>query len=107
MSLDKVEGGFAITAIKLDSAVKLPGIPTEKFDELIKRPKKAVRYRKCLMLKSPSSTNSTTNRLLIMLLQTTERSVVFITLHAIRLIIADKTPWVIRLRVLNAVVATK
>lgn len=39
VSLDKVSGGFAITAIKLESAVTLPGIPDDKFDEIIKKAK--------------------------------------------------------------------
>ncbi len=48
VSLDKVDGGFAITAIKLDSAVKLPGIPAEKFDELIKKAKEGCPVSKVL-----------------------------------------------------------
>ncbi|MEG3134383.1 OsmC family protein [Rouxiella sp. T17] len=39
VSLDKVGGGFAITAIKLESAVTLPGISDDKFDEIIKKAK--------------------------------------------------------------------
>ncbi|MBU9809719.1 OsmC family protein [Rahnella sp. C60] len=39
VSLDKVDGGFAITKIALDSKVKLPGIDKDKFDEIIKKAK--------------------------------------------------------------------
>ncbi|MBU9829486.1 MULTISPECIES: OsmC family protein [Rahnella] len=39
VSLDKVDGGFAITKIALDSTVKLPGIDKDKFDEIIKAAK--------------------------------------------------------------------
>lgn len=39
VSLDKVEGGFAITKIALDSKVKLPGIDKDQFDEIIKKAK--------------------------------------------------------------------
>jgi len=39
VSLDKVGGGFAITAIKLNSTVTLPGISDDKFDEIIKKAK--------------------------------------------------------------------
>ncbi|WAT01325.1 OsmC family protein [Rouxiella chamberiensis] len=39
VSLDKVGGGFAITAIKLSSTVTLPGISDDKFDEIIKKAK--------------------------------------------------------------------
>jgi len=39
VSLDKVDGGFAITKIALDSKVKLPGIDKDKFDEIIKKSK--------------------------------------------------------------------
>ena len=39
VSLDKVDSGFAITKIALDSTVKLPGIDKDKFDEIIKAAK--------------------------------------------------------------------
>lgn len=39
VSLDKVDGGFAITRIALDSKIKLPGIDKDKFDEIIKKAK--------------------------------------------------------------------
>ncbi|AEX54394.1 MULTISPECIES: OsmC family protein [Rahnella] len=39
VSLDKVDGGFAITKIALDSKVKLPGIDKDKFDEIIQKAK--------------------------------------------------------------------
>ncbi len=39
VSLDKVDGGLAITKIALDSTVKLPGIDKDKFDEIIKAAK--------------------------------------------------------------------
>ena len=39
VSLDKVDGGFAITKIALDSSVKLPGIDKDKFDGIIKQAK--------------------------------------------------------------------
>lgn len=39
VSLDKVDGGFAITKIALDSKVRLPGIDKDKFDEIIKKAK--------------------------------------------------------------------
>jgi osmotically inducible protein OsmC len=48
VSLDKVDGGFAITAIKLYSEVKLPGIPADKFDELIKMAKEGCPVSKVL-----------------------------------------------------------
>ncbi|OSN02595.1 OsmC family protein [Lonsdalea populi] len=37
--LDKANGGFAITKIELDSAVKVPGIDADKFDAIIKKAK--------------------------------------------------------------------
>ncbi|OSM99627.1 MULTISPECIES: OsmC family protein [Lonsdalea] len=39
VSLDKANGGFAITKIELDSAVKVPGIDADKFDAIIKKAK--------------------------------------------------------------------
>ncbi|WP_437612095.1 OsmC family protein [Erwinia sp. V71] len=39
VSLDKVEGGFAITHVALKSRVKVPGIDKGKFDELIQQAK--------------------------------------------------------------------
>lgn len=39
VSLDKVEGGFAITKIALNSTVKLPGIDEAAFDTIIQKAK--------------------------------------------------------------------
>ena len=39
VSLDKVEGGFAITKIALNSTVKLPDIDDAVFDEIIQKAK--------------------------------------------------------------------
>ncbi|WP_029592979.1 OsmC family protein [Franconibacter pulveris] len=39
VSLDKVEGGFAITKIALNSTVKLPGIEEAAFDKIIQKAK--------------------------------------------------------------------
>lgn len=39
VSLDKVEGGFAITKIALNSTVKLPGIEEAAFDQIIQKAK--------------------------------------------------------------------
>lgn len=39
VSLDKVEGGFAITKIALTSTVKLPGIEEAAFDKIIQKAK--------------------------------------------------------------------
>ncbi|BES84962.1 peroxiredoxin OsmC [Pectobacterium araliae] len=39
VSLDKVEGGFAITKIALHSTVKLPGIDEAAFDKIIQKAK--------------------------------------------------------------------
>lgn len=39
VSLDKVDGGFAITKIALDSSVVLPGIDKQEFDTIIKSAK--------------------------------------------------------------------
>lgn len=39
VSLDKVDGGFAISKVALQSKVKLPGIDKAKFDEIIQKAK--------------------------------------------------------------------
>ncbi|ATA23977.1 OsmC family peroxiredoxin [Brenneria goodwinii] len=39
VSLDKVDGGFAITKIALNSTVKLPGIDEATFDKIIQKAK--------------------------------------------------------------------
>ncbi|ATA22098.1 osmotically inducible protein OsmC [Gibbsiella quercinecans] len=39
VSLDKVDGGFAITKIELTSTVKLPGIDEATFDKIINKAK--------------------------------------------------------------------
>ncbi|HAZ76779.1 MAG TPA: OsmC family peroxiredoxin, partial [Enterobacteriaceae bacterium] len=39
VSLDKVDGGFAITKIALTSTVKVPGIEKETFDKIINKAK--------------------------------------------------------------------
>ncbi|CCG86530.1 OsmC family protein [Erwinia piriflorinigrans] len=39
VSLDKVDGGFAITKVALQSKVKLPGIDKPTFDEIIQQAK--------------------------------------------------------------------
>ncbi len=39
VSLDKVEGGFAITKIALNSTVKLPGVDDAVFDKIIQKAK--------------------------------------------------------------------
>lgn len=39
VALDKVDGGFAITGVALNSKVKVPGIDKGKFDELIQQAK--------------------------------------------------------------------
>ncbi|CAO97441.1 OsmC family protein [Erwinia tasmaniensis] len=39
VSLDKVDGGFAITNVALQSKVKLPGIDTSTFDGIIQQAK--------------------------------------------------------------------
>ncbi len=39
VSLDKADGGFAITHVALNSKVKVPGIDKGKFDELIQQAK--------------------------------------------------------------------
>lgn len=39
VSLDKVEGGFAITKIALNSTIKLPGIDDAVFDKVIQKAK--------------------------------------------------------------------
>lgn len=39
VSLDKVDGGFAISKVTLQSKVKLPGIDKAKFDEIIQKAK--------------------------------------------------------------------
>ncbi|MCI1676781.1 MAG: OsmC family protein [Ewingella americana] len=39
VSLDKVDGGFAISKVALQSKVKLPGIDKVKFDEIIQKAK--------------------------------------------------------------------
>ncbi|GAA3891514.1 MULTISPECIES: OsmC family protein [Gibbsiella] len=39
VSLDKVDGGFAITKIELTSTVKLPGIDESTFDKIINKAK--------------------------------------------------------------------
>ncbi|MCA6954606.1 OsmC family peroxiredoxin [Pectobacterium polaris] len=39
VSLDKVDGGFAITKIALHSTVKLPGIDEDTFDSIIQKAK--------------------------------------------------------------------
>ncbi len=39
VSLDKVDGGFAITKVALQSTVKLPGIDKSAFDEIIQKAK--------------------------------------------------------------------
>jgi len=39
VSLDKQDGGFAITRVALHSKVKLPGIEAGKFDEIIQQAK--------------------------------------------------------------------
>lgn len=39
VSLDKVDGGFAITKVALQSKVKLPGIDKAAFDEIIQKAK--------------------------------------------------------------------
>lgn len=39
VSLDKVDGGYGITKIVLDSSVVLPGIDTQAFDAIIKQAK--------------------------------------------------------------------
>lgn len=39
VSLDKTDGGFAISAIALDSHIVLAGIPEEQFDAIIKKAK--------------------------------------------------------------------
>ncbi len=39
VSLDKVDDGFAITGVALNSKVKVPGIDKGKFDELIQQAK--------------------------------------------------------------------
>ncbi|MFP1951881.1 OsmC family protein [Lonsdalea quercina] len=39
VSLDKANGGFAITKIELESAVKVPGIEEAAFDKIIKKAK--------------------------------------------------------------------
>jgi osmotically inducible protein OsmC len=39
VSLDKKDGGFAITKIALRSKVAVPGIEDEKFDEIINKAK--------------------------------------------------------------------
>ncbi|MFP1742152.1 OsmC family protein [Lonsdalea quercina] len=39
VSLDKANGGFAITKIELESAVKVPGIEEATFDNIIKKAK--------------------------------------------------------------------
>ena len=39
VSLDKADGGFAITHVALSSKVKVPGIDKGKFDELIQQAK--------------------------------------------------------------------
>ncbi|MEJ4043059.1 OsmC family protein [Erwinia sp. SLM-02] len=39
VSLDKVDGGFGITKVALQSKVKLPGIPKDEFDKIIQQAK--------------------------------------------------------------------
>lgn len=39
VSLDKVDGGFAITKVALQSKIVLPGIDKAKFDEIIQKAK--------------------------------------------------------------------
>lgn len=39
VSLDKVDGGFAITNVALQSKIVLPGIDSAKFDEIIQKAK--------------------------------------------------------------------
>lgn len=39
VSLDKVDGGFAITKVALQSKIVLPGIDSAKFDEIIQKAK--------------------------------------------------------------------
>lgn len=39
VSLDKVDGGFAISKIALHSKIKLPGIGKDEFDEIIQKAK--------------------------------------------------------------------
>lgn len=39
VSLDKVDGGFAITKVALQSKIALPGIDSAKFDEIIQKAK--------------------------------------------------------------------
>ena len=39
VSLDKVDGGFAITKVALQSMIVLPGIDSAKFDEIIQKAK--------------------------------------------------------------------
>ncbi|KAB7895630.1 OsmC family peroxiredoxin [Rouxiella sp. S1S-2] len=48
VSLDKVDGGFAISAIALDSHIKLPGISEDKFDSIIKKAKEGCPVSKLL-----------------------------------------------------------
>jgi lipoyl-dependent peroxiredoxin len=47
VTLDQVEGGFAITAVHLILKAKIPGATQAQFDELTKRPKKAARCPRC------------------------------------------------------------
>jgi osmotically inducible protein OsmC len=48
VSLDKVDGGFAITKVALDSRVKLPGIEKDTFDKIIKQAKEGCPVSKLL-----------------------------------------------------------
>lgn len=45
VSLDKTDGGFAITKVALKSKVTVPGIAPSSSTVLFRKPKRAVRYR--------------------------------------------------------------
>lgn len=45
VSLDKTDGGFAITKVALKSKVTVPGIALSSSTVLFRKPKRAVRFR--------------------------------------------------------------
>jgi osmotically inducible protein OsmC len=51
VSLDKVEGGFAISQVELKSKIKLAGIDTEAFDKIIQQAKAGCPVSKLLNAK--------------------------------------------------------
>lgn len=55
VTLDQVDGGFAITAVHLVLKAKVPGATQEQFNELTKKRKKAARCPKCLTPRLPST----------------------------------------------------